>query len=171
MDTSADDFSRALKMLAGMTAETVESRRVAGAVTEVAADWLAPHYLLALRGQMATQTDSENRFKLMRKAARDVAAFQRGGLLSARLQLDREKLEFKRQIHRDKIAGNLPEEKRLDFNREMTEAELKACVDKVDEIMGLKKVPRKRRRSQAKPVESDPKNLPDPRPETHGAGG
>jgi hypothetical protein len=68
---------------------------------------------------------------------------------SARLQLERERLEFQRQKHADRMklanelavaAGKLPgaDGVRRDPNAPMTDEELKACVDKVDEIMGLK---------------------------------
>jgi len=140
MSTPAEDFKRAMEMMTGMTVETAESKRLAGAVTEMAANWLTPHYLLALRDRM-TLTDGPDRFKLMRKAARDVVTFQRSGLSAARLQLDRERLEFKQQAHKDAIeAVKLAEaNEQLDPNRPMTDEELKTCVDKVDEIMGLKK--------------------------------
>ena len=138
MSTPTEDFNRAMEMLTGMAAETTESRRVTAAVSEMAADWLTPHYLLALQAQMAAQTDGAARFKLMRKAARDVVTFQRSGLAAARVQLDREKLELKRTVHQSMVDGTRDNEKRRDFREPMTDEELKACVDKVDEIMGLK---------------------------------
>ncbi|HEV2694703.1 MAG TPA: hypothetical protein VG347_17540 [Verrucomicrobiae bacterium] len=138
MSTMAADFNKAMEMLTGMAAETAESKRVAAAVSEMAADWLTPHYLLALQEQLAAQTDGLDRFKLMRKAARDVATFRRSGLSSARLQLEREKLELKRKVHQEMVDGALAPHKRRDLNEPMTDEELRACVDKVDEIMGLK---------------------------------
>jgi hypothetical protein len=139
MSTPAEDFQRVMAMLTGMAAETAESRRVTAAVSEMAADWLAPHYLLALQAQMAALPDGPARFKLMRKAARDVVTFQRSGLSAARMQLDREKLEFKRTVHQSVVDGSLANGKKRDFNEPMTDEELRACVDKVDEIMGLKR--------------------------------
>jgi hypothetical protein len=133
-NTPAENFDRAMAMLTNMAAETAASKKLAGAVSEMAADWLTPHYLLALRDRLAAETDGPARFKLLRKAARDVVTFQRSGLSAARLQLDREKLELKRQQQQAAAA----ETERLDPNREWTDAEMKACVDKVDEIMGLK---------------------------------
>ncbi|MDR3456916.1 MAG: hypothetical protein P4N60_05680 [Verrucomicrobiae bacterium] len=140
MSTQNKDFNRAMELLTSMTAETSESKRVAAAMGEMATDWLTPHYLLALSDRMAAATDDLARFKLMRKAARDVVTFQRSGLSCARLQLDRERLAFKQKVHQDAIETKRQLEERRDPNEPMTEAELKACVDKVDEIFGFKKV-------------------------------
>ena len=57
------------------------------------AGWLTPQYLLAVREQLAALPEGPERFKLLRLAAGDVVALQRGGHSAARLQLDREKLE------------------------------------------------------------------------------
>jgi|SRR5450756_72399 len=136
MSTPAENFNRAMEMLTGMVAETSESRKLAGAVTETAADWLAPHYLLALQDRMAAESDGLKRFKLMRKAARDVMNFHRTGMSAARVELERQRLELKRQAHQQQEAAASAQ--RRDPNQPMTDEELKACVDKVDEIFGLK---------------------------------
>jgi hypothetical protein len=49
MSTPAEDFDRAMAMLTGMASETTESKKLAAAMSEMAADWFTPHYLLALR--------------------------------------------------------------------------------------------------------------------------
>ena len=136
MSTPTEEFNRAMAMLTGMTAETSESKKLAGAVTEVAADWLTPHYLLALRDRMAVESDGLKRFKLMRKAARDVMNFHRTGMSAARVDLERQRLELKRQARQQQEAAASAQ--RRDPNQPMTDEELKACVDKVDEIFGLK---------------------------------
>ena len=138
MSTPTEEFNRAMEMLTGMTAETSESKRLAGAVTEVAADWLTPHYLLALRDRMAVETEAPARFRLLRKAVRDVVTFQRSGLSAARLQLDRERQKFKEKVHQSIVDGSFAAGKKRDLNQPMSDEELKACVDKVDEIFGLK---------------------------------
>jgi hypothetical protein len=140
MSTPTEDFNRAMDMLTGMTVETAESKRLAGAVTEMAANWLTPHYLLALRDRMTVESDGPARFKLMRKAVRDVVTFQRSGLSAARLQLDRERQKFKETVHQSIVDGTFAAGKKRDPNQPMTDEELKACVDKVDEIFGLKGV-------------------------------
>ena len=84
-------------MLIAMAAETAELQAaVGGALTDVAAGWLTPQYLLAVREQLTALPAGPEQFKLLRLAAGDVVALQRGGTSAARLQLDREKLELDR---------------------------------------------------------------------------
>jgi hypothetical protein len=128
-------------MLIAMAAETAELQAaVGGALTDVAADWLTPQYLLAVREQLAALPAGPEQFKLLRLAAGDVVALQRGGTSAARLQLDREKLELDRQKHRDAVAAAQKESQRLrDPKPPMSEEDRRAIVDKLDEIFGLKK--------------------------------
>jgi hypothetical protein len=42
-------------------------------------------------------------------------------------------------VQQDALETKRQTEERLDPNRPMTDEELKACVDKVDEIMGFKR--------------------------------
>jgi len=114
---------------------------VRGSMAETAVGWLGPRYLLAVREQVSGSERGRDRLKLLRQAANDVAALQRGDIWSARLQVERERLEFQRKKHQDKLDGRVPgaNGQRRDLNQPMTEEELKACVDKVDEIFGLKK--------------------------------
>jgi len=127
-------------MLTGMAAETEDLKRAAGgSITDVAAGWLTPQYLLAVREQLAALAASPDRFKLLRLAAGDVVALQRGGHSAARLQLDREKLELERQKHQDALAKARAEVQKLrDPKLPMSDEDRKAIVDKVDEIFGLK---------------------------------
>ena len=70
------DFNELMGAMAGMAAESAEARRVAGAAAgEIAAGWLTPNYLLALRQQLAERTAGPDRFKLLRQAANDVVSF------------------------------------------------------------------------------------------------
>jgi len=129
-------------LLAGLAAETEELKRaVGGSITEVMADWVAAQYFLALRAELATRPDGPERFALLRQAAGEVAALQHGNQRSARLQLDREKLELEREKHRDAKAAAAapPPKERPDYTRPMTDADRRAIIDKVDEIMGLPK--------------------------------
>ena len=124
-----------------MASESARARVAAGAaVSEIGAGWLAPHYLFVLRQQLAKCPEGPKRLKLLRQVARDVVAFQRGGVWSARVELEREKLEFQKLKHKDKVErGGLSDERgKRGASRPLTDEELKACVDQVDEIMGLK---------------------------------
>ena len=56
-------------MLAEMVEETEDYASVADrAVTDVAAVWLTPQYMLSLRHQLADQPEGPRRFKLLRLA-------------------------------------------------------------------------------------------------------
>ena len=126
-------------MLTEMAAETEDLKRaVGGSITDVAAGWLTPQYLLAVREQLAALPEGPERFKLLRLAAGDVVALQRGGHSAARLQLDREKLEFERQKHRDAVAAAQKEIQKLrDVKAPMSDEDRLAIVAKIDEIMGI----------------------------------
>ena len=127
-------------MLVAMAAETAELKAAAGgSITDVAAGWLTPQYLMAVRKQLDALSEGPEHFKLLRLAASDVVALQRGGISAARLQLDREKFELERQKHRHAIAAAQKEVQKLrDPKLPMSDADRRAIVDKLDEILGLK---------------------------------
>ena len=127
-------------MLAEMAGETEDLAHAAGdAVTDVAAGWLAPEYLLSLRRQLANQPEGPRRFRLLRLAVNDVVLLQRGGHSSARLQLDRDRLEFDQQKHKDALAAAQQEVQKLrDPKLPLSDEDRQAIVDKADEILGLK---------------------------------
>jgi hypothetical protein len=127
-------------MLTEIAAETEDLKCAAGgSITDVAAGWLTPQYLLAVRKQLAALPEGPERFKLLRLAAGDVVALQRGGHSAARLQLDREKLELERHKYRDAVQQARAEIQKLrDPKLPMSDEDRKAIVDKVDEILGLK---------------------------------
>ncbi len=83
-------------MLAEMVAEAQELKAVAGgSVTDAVAVWLAPQYLLAAREKLSA-TDGTGRLELLRTFLHDWTLLRRGDQASARLQLDREELEWQR---------------------------------------------------------------------------
>ncbi|HEV2694444.1 MAG TPA: hypothetical protein VG347_16240 [Verrucomicrobiae bacterium] len=141
IDAEADgEIEGLLATVTKMTAEWERARKVmGGTATEIATGWLTPRYLVALRGRLASGPDEAERFKLLRLAAGDVTLLQRGGVWVGRLHLEREKFKFQKKRRQD-LMGKLSgaNGKRRDLNEPMTEGELKAFVDKVDEIMGLK---------------------------------
>ena len=80
MSMNMKPFDGMETMLAGMVAETGEWKRAAGgSITEVAAGWIAPHYLVAVRGRLAVLPEGAERFALLRLAVGDAVALQRGG--------------------------------------------------------------------------------------------
>jgi hypothetical protein len=93
-------------LLQSIAAQTAEWQRQAGIpLTELLANWIIPQYLQAARDELATLPAGPERLKLLRQMASDAVALQRGASGHARLQLDREKLEFDRQKHKDALAA------------------------------------------------------------------
>ena len=130
-----------LAKLRSLAGENTAARKATGdAVAQVAAGWVGTQYLLSVSSELAEKPDGPERFKLLRQAAGDVVSFQRGGVWAARVELDREKLEFQRLKHKDrfKVQGLRSERGKRGARRPLTEEELKACVEQVDEIMGLR---------------------------------
>jgi hypothetical protein len=83
-------------MLAEMVAEAQELKAVAGgSVTDAVSAWLAPQYLLAAREKL-TATDGAGRFEVLRTFVQDWSLLRRGDHSAARLQLDREELDWQR---------------------------------------------------------------------------
>ena len=127
-------------MLANTAAEMAEWQHAAGgSIAEIAAGWLAPHDLQSVRGRLIDLPEGPERFKLLRLAVADAAVLQRGGHAGDWLQLERDRLEFHRQKHRDTLAAAQTELQKLrDPKLPLSDADRQAIVDKADEILGLK---------------------------------
>jgi hypothetical protein len=140
MSAAHSNSAEAKTMLAEMVEETEDCASVAaGAVTDVAADWLTPQYLLSLRHQLADQPEGPRRFRLLRLAVNDVVLLQRGGHSAARIQLDRERLDLDRQKRQDALAAAEKEVQKLrDPKLPLSDEDRQAIIDKADEILGLK---------------------------------
>jgi len=83
-------------MLTEMVAEAQELKQAAsGSVTDAVSAWLAPQYLLAAREKLETKS-GDGRFDVLRTFLHDWAALRRGDHSAARLQLDREELDWLR---------------------------------------------------------------------------
>ena len=92
MSTSGSDLAATKTMLADMVAEAQELKVVAGgSVTDAVAAWL----VLAARDKLSA-TDGAGRLELLRTFLHDWTLLRRGDQASARLQLDREELEWQR---------------------------------------------------------------------------
>jgi hypothetical protein len=84
------------QLLREMVAEAQALKAAAGgSVTDAVADWLAPQYLLAAREKLAAKSGAE-RFEVLRTFLHDWALLRRGDHSAARLQLDREELDWQR---------------------------------------------------------------------------
>jgi hypothetical protein len=83
-------------LLTEMVAEAQDLKLAAGgSVTDAVAAWLAPQYLVAAREKLSA-TDEVGRFEVLRTFAQDWAMLRRGDHSAARLQLDREELDWQR---------------------------------------------------------------------------
>lgn len=135
-DTNCDGMET---MLAEVAAEMGEWKRAAsGSITEAAAGWLAAHYLVAVRGQLADLPPGPERLKFLRLAVGDAVVLQRGAHYVARQQLEREWLDFDQQKYRDARAAVQPEsQKRRDPKLPLSDEDRQAIVAKADEILGL----------------------------------
>jgi hypothetical protein len=97
MTLDRSTISQVKAMLTEMAAESAELKAAAGgSLMDVAADWVVPQYVLAVREQLAVLPAGPERLKVLRLAANDLAALRRGDLGAARLVLDRERLAFDR---------------------------------------------------------------------------
>ena len=83
-------------LLSTMAAEAQELKAAAGgSVTDAVAAWLAPQYLLAAREKLESSTGA-GRLELLRTFLHDWTLLRRGDHSAARLQLDREELDWQR---------------------------------------------------------------------------
>ena len=140
MNTNTEPNDGMETMLSKMTAQMAAWHRAAGvAIAEVAAGWLAPHYLSSVQERLAALPEGPERFKLLRLAVADAVILQRGGHAGDWLQLESERLEFHRQKHRDALAAAQTAIQKLrDPKLPLSDADRQAIIDKADEILGLK---------------------------------
>jgi hypothetical protein len=83
-------------LLLGMVAEANELKSaMGGSITDAVADWLAAQYLLAAREKLSG-AEGARRWEILRLFVQDWAMLRRGGHSAARLQLDREELDWQR---------------------------------------------------------------------------
>jgi hypothetical protein len=89
-------IAETLSVLREITADAADLKRaVGGSITDVVADWLAPQYLLAAREKLSG-TEGARHWEILRAFVQDWAMLRRGEHSAARLQLDREELDWQR---------------------------------------------------------------------------
>ena len=140
MGENLKQFAEVKNLLSDIAAEKADWQRAAGeSIGEIAAGWIAPHYLSSVRERLIALPEGPERFKLLRLAVADAMDLQRGGHAGDWLQLERDRLEFHRQKHRDTLAAAQTELQKLrDPKLPLSDADRQAIVDKADEILGLK---------------------------------
>ena len=96
MNAPNPNLAETKSLLLGMVAEANDLKRaVGGSITDAVADWLAPQYLLAAREKLAG-TEGARRWEILRLFVQDWTLLRRGEHSAARLQLDREELDWQR---------------------------------------------------------------------------
>ena len=96
MSVPGSNLAEAKAMLSEMVAEAQELKMAAGgSVTDAVASWLAPQYLLAAREKLDAM-EGGGRLEVLRTVLHDWTLLRRGDHSAARLQLDREELEWQR---------------------------------------------------------------------------
>lgn len=96
MSTTGSTFADTQKLLREMVAEAQALQQAAGgSVTDTVAGWLASQYLVAAREKL-TATSGASRFEVLRAFLHDWSLLRRGDHAAARLQLDREELDWQR---------------------------------------------------------------------------
>ena len=120
MKPSCANTAELRAMLTEMVAEAEDLKAAAGGpVTEAVADWLAPQYLLAARARLAASGEA-GRFEVLRTFLHDWAMLRRGDHAAARLQLDREELDWQR--------ANSKSEMELEFREWLKRPEIRAEI-------------------------------------------
>lgn len=109
MNTRMSTLSDAKAALLAMTKEAAELKNaVGGSITEAVADWLAPHYALAAREQLATAKGAE-RLRILRAFVQDWALLRRGDQYAERLKIEREQLELDREQSKERTEKSFLE--------------------------------------------------------------
>jgi len=96
VSTPGSNLAETKSLLLGMVADAADLKRaVGGSITDAVADWLAPQYLLAAREKLSG-TEGAMHWEILRAFVQDWAMLRRGEHSAARLQLDREELDWQR---------------------------------------------------------------------------
>jgi hypothetical protein len=136
------NLAEAKTMLTEMVAEALELKAAAGgSVTDAVAAWLAPQYLLAAREKL-TVTDGAGRFEVLRIFMQDWAMLRRGDHSAARLQLDREELDWQRASSKTQKEKDFREwiqrpEVRREFLPEIARGISKETMRKIEAELNL----------------------------------
>lgn len=129
-------------MLTEMVAEAQDLKQAAGgSVTDAVAAWLAPQYLLAARTKLTASAEA-GRFEVLRVFVQDWALLRRGDHSAARLQLDREQLDWQRANSQAQKEQEFREwvqrpEVRREFLPDLTRGISKETLAKIERELNL----------------------------------
>ena len=142
MTASNSNLAETKSLLQNMVAEAQELKAAAGgSVTDVVAGWLAPQYLLAARDKLSA-ADAAGRLELLRTFLQDWSLLRRGDHSAARLQLDREELDWQRANGKEQKEKEFREwiqrpEIRREFLPDLTRGFSKETLEKIERELRL----------------------------------
>ena len=129
-------------MLREMVAEAQAMQQAAGGpVTDAVAAWLAPQYFVAVQEKLAA-AEGAGRLEVLRTFMHDWAILRRGDHSAARLQLDREELEWQRthsQAQKEKEFRDWIQrpEIRKEFMPDLRRGLSQETLEKIEREIGL----------------------------------
>jgi len=142
VSTPNSSLAETKSLLAGMVAEAQDLKQAAGgSVTDAVAAWLAPQYLLAARAKLTASADA-GQFEVLQTFLHDWALLRRGDHSAARLQLDREELDWQRANSQSQKEKEFREwiqrpEVRREFLPELTRGISKETLEKIERELRL----------------------------------
>jgi hypothetical protein len=142
VSASGSNLAETKALLSGMVAEADDLKRtVGGSVTDAVAAWLAPQYLLAAREKLDA-LEGAGRLEVLRTILHDWTLLRRGDHSAARLQLDREELEWQRTNGKAQKEKEFREwiqrpEIRHEFLPDLTRGISKETLEKIERELHL----------------------------------
>ena len=142
MNAPYSNLAETKSLLLGMVAEAADLKRAAGgSITDAVADWLAPQYLLAAKEKLSG-AEGARRWEILRAFVQDWAMLRRGEHSAARLQLDREELDWQRANSQSQKEKEFREwikrpEIRKEFFPDLTRGISKETIEKIERELRL----------------------------------
>lgn len=142
MSAPGHNPSATQQMLREMVAEAQAMQQAAGGpVTDAVAAWLAPQYFVAVQEKLAA-AEGAGRLEVLRTFMHDWAILRRGDHSAARLQLDREELEWQRthsQAQKEKEFRDWIQrpEIRKEFMPDLRRGLSQETLEKIEREIGL----------------------------------
>jgi hypothetical protein len=142
MTTNGANTAEVRAMLGEMMAEAQELKRAAGgSITDAVAGWLASQYLLAAREKLVA-VNGAGRLEVLRTFLHDWTLLRRGDHSAARLQLDREEIEWQRTNGKAQKEKEFREwiqrpEIRREFLPDLTRGISKETLEKIERELHL----------------------------------
>ena len=142
VSASGSNLAQTKSLLAGMVAEAQELKAAAGgSVTDTVTGWLAAQYASAAHERLADAAGAQ-RWEIIRAFVQDWSLLRRGDHSAARLQLDREELDWQRASSKTQKEKDFREwiqrpEVRREFLPEIARGISKETMRKIEAELNL----------------------------------